>query len=178
MTTDPFSRQFAVGFEHQLLMIAIAFPRKSLPIAWTRVRKTRKYSSATRRLTLLAYAQRLIPVETPLLLLADTEFGAVEVIRQMEAWHWQYVLRQKANYLIQLRGHDWQHSGHFIQKPDQSTWLGSGLFTRNHAHLTNLLAHWEKEEKEPWLLTTNLPSQLDALRSHNAECRSKGSSAA
>ncbi len=30
----------------------------------------------------------------------DSEFGAVEVMKQLEEWGWYYVLRQKSNHLV------------------------------------------------------------------------------
>lgn len=152
-----------VGFGHQLLMVAVAFRRRAIPIAWTWVRKSRGHSSAAKQLSLLAYVRRLIPAKTPVLLVGDSEFGAVEVIRQVETWKWRYVLRQKANHRVKLSESDWQRFGDLIEKPGQSYWLGRGLLTSKHAHPTNLLTHWKKGEKEPWLLATNLPSRREAL---------------
>jgi len=156
-----------IGFGHQLLIVNLAFRRRAIPIAWTWVKARRGHSSAVKQLALLAYVQGLIPPGVPVLLVGDSEFGAMEVIRQVEAWGWNYVLRQKANPLIRLPGGDWQHFGDMIQKPGQSLWLGEGLLTCEHAHPTNLLAHWEKGEKEPWLLATNLPSRRETLWAYN-----------
>jgi len=155
-----------VGFGHQLLIVAAAFRRRAIPIAWTWVRKSKGHSSARKQLALLAYVQQLIPANTPVLLVGDSEFGAVEVIKQLEAWDWKYVLRQKANHLVQLPGKDWQSFGSLIEKAGQSHWLGRGLLTSQHAHPTNLLAHWERGQKEPWLLATNLSSRPDTLRAY------------
>ena len=148
-----------VGFGHQLLMVAVAFRRRTIPIAWTWVRKSRGHSSATKQLAVLAYVRRLIPTNTPILLVGDSEFGSVEVIRQVEDWKWLYVLRQKSNHQVKLGDESgWQRFGNLVEKPGQSYWLGRGLLTFKHAHPTNLLAHWKKGEKQPWLLATNLPS--------------------
>jgi len=155
-----------VGFGHQLLMVSVAFRRRAIPIAWTWVRKSRGHSSAAKQLALLAYVRRLIPAKTPVLLVGDSEFGAVDVIRQVEAWHWRYVLRQKANHKVKLGESDWQRFGDLIEKPGQSNWLGSGLLTFKHAHPSNLLAHWKKGEKEPWLLATNLLTRRETLSAY------------
>jgi hypothetical protein len=152
-----------VGFSHQLLMVAVAFRRRAIPIAWTWVRKSRGHSSAVKQLALLAYVRRLIPAQTPVLLVGDSEFGSVAVIRQLETWKWYYVLRQKANYWVKVGESDWQYFGDLVEQPGQSNWLGRGLLTSKHAHLTNLLAHWKRGEKEPWLLATNLPSRQKTL---------------
>jgi hypothetical protein len=113
-----------VGFGHQLLTVSLAFRRRAIPIAWMWVKTPRGHSSAIKQLALLAYVRRLIPPGTPVLLVGDSEFGAIEVIQQLEAWGWQYVLRQKASHLIRLPGGDWQRFGDVIREPGQSRWLG------------------------------------------------------
>jgi hypothetical protein len=155
-----------VGFGHQLLMVAVGFRRRAIPIAWTWVRKSRGHSSAAKQLALLAYVRRLIPAKTSVLLAGDSEFGAVVVMRQLETWEWRYVLRQKANHCVKLGASEWQRFGDLVEKPGQSNWLGRGLLTSQHAHPTNLLAHWKKGEKEPWLLATNLSSRRDTLAAY------------
>jgi hypothetical protein len=153
-----------VDFGHQLLKVAVAFRRRAIPIAWTWVGKSRGHSSAAKQVALLAYVEGLIPVKTPVLLVGDSEFGAVEVIRQVEAWKWRYVLRQKANHRVKFGDESvWQRFGDLVEKHDQSNWLGPGLLTFKHAHTTHLLAHWKKGEKEPWLLATNLSAQRQGL---------------
>jgi len=117
-------------------------------------------------LALLDYVHRLIPSGIPVRFVGDSEFGAVEVLRQLEAWNWGYVLRQKANNQIQNGGQDWQDFGAVVTQPGQSVWLGQGLLTRQHAHPTNLLAHWEVGEKEAWLLATNLPNRTVTLQTY------------
>ncbi len=154
-----------IGFGHQLLMVAVAFRKRAIPIAWTWVRKKRGHSSALKQQSLLAYVRKLIPAQTPVLLVGDSEFGAVEVLKQLEDWGWVYVLRQKVSHKVKFGGNDWQRFGDLVE-PGQSNWLGRGLMTRKHVHPTNLLAHWKKGEKDPWLLATNLPSRREALAAY------------
>jgi hypothetical protein len=155
-----------IGFGHQLLMISLAYRRRALPLVWTWIRCTKGHSSAYRQLALLAYVQRWIPLQVPVSLVGDSEFGAVEVLRQLEAWQWGYVLRQKANHQIQIAGQGWQNFGAVVTQPGQSRWLGECRLTLKHAHATNLLAHWQVGEKEPWLLATNLPERRVTLRTY------------
>ena len=156
-----------VGFNHQLLMIAIAYRRRALPIAWTWVRCAKGHSSARKQLALLAYVRRLIPEDVPVFLVGDSEFGAVPVIRQLGKWYWVYVLRQKANHQVKLTSSDtWRRLGDLIQNPGQSIWLGSALLTAMHAYPVNLLAHWKKGEELPWLLATNLAAPGDTLQAY------------
>lgn len=156
-----------VGCGHQLLMVAVAFRRRAIPIAWTWVRKSRGHSSAAKQVALLAYVRRLIPAQTPVLLVGDSEFGAVEVIRQLEIWTWNYVLRQKGSHRVKLEDEsDWQPFDNLVEKPGQNNWVGQGVLTFKHAYPTHLLAHWKKGEKEPWLLATNLPEQRNTLAAY------------
>ena len=153
-----------VGFDHQLLMVAIAYRRRALPIAWTWVRCAKGHSSARKQLALLAYVRGLIPEDVPVSLVGDSEFGTVPVICQVEKWHWDYVLRQKGSHQVKLDGSNtWQRLGALIQAPGQDIWLGPALLTAKHAHPVNLLAYWKKGEDLPWLLATNFATQGDAL---------------
>jgi hypothetical protein len=138
-----------VGFGHQLLIICLAFRRRAIPLAWTWVRSSRGHSSACQQLALLDYVHRLIPKGTPVSIVGDSEFGAVDVMRQVKKWRWHYALRQKASHPIRVPGQDWEDFGDVLTKPGQSVWLGRGQLTRDHAYATNLLAHWQVSEEEP-----------------------------
>jgi len=155
-----------VGFENQLLMVGVAYHRRAIPVAWTWVDCARGHSSASVQLALLEHVRRMLPAGTTVLLVGDCEFGAVEVMRQLERWQWMYVLRQKPNNLVQLPGGDWQSFDNLVQKDGQSFWLGQGLLTAKHAYPLNLLAHWKRGEKEPWLLATNLNSRQETLKAY------------
>lgn len=155
-----------VGFGHQLLMVAIAYRRRAIPIAWTWVRCKRGHSSAHKQLALLAYVHDLIPTGCPVVACGDSEFGAVDVLKQLDRWHWGYVLRQKGSHLVKLDGKDWQRFGDLIEKAGQSLWFRQALLTKKHAYKANLLAHWKKGEKEPWLLATNLPTMKAGLAAY------------
>ena len=49
-----------VGGGHRLLMVAVAYRRRSLPIAWTWVKGTRGHSLATTQCALFAYIRTLV----------------------------------------------------------------------------------------------------------------------
>jgi hypothetical protein len=156
-----------IGFGHQLLIVALAYRKRALPIAWTWVRGKKGHSSAIKQLALMSYVRGLVTKGARVLVVGDCEFGAVEVLEQLDHWQWRYVLRQPASHLIDLTLHNhWQRFGDVVDQPGQSTWLGRGFLTREHVYPVNLLAHWKTGEDEPWLLATNLPSQRDTLRAY------------
>jgi hypothetical protein len=155
-----------VGFGHQLLILTIAFRRRAIPLAWTWVEGSKGHSSACKQLALLDYVHRLVPQGVPVVLVGDSEFGAVEVLRQLETWCWHYVLRQKANHQIHVADQGWQNFGDVVSQPGQGVWLGKGWLTRKHAHPTYLLAHWQVGEEEPWLLATDLTECRTTLHTY------------
>jgi hypothetical protein len=156
-----------VSFHHQLLMVSIAYRRRAIPIAWTWVQGKRGHSSSTKQLALLRYVRKLVPQEAKVSVVGDCEFGAVAVMRQLDAWQWQYVLRQKGNTLIDRTLHNhWQRFDSVLQSDGQSKWLGPAFLTKEHVYPTQLLAYWKQGEKEPWLLATNFPTQRETLRAY------------
>lgn len=156
-----------VGFGHQLLMVALAYRKRAIPIAWTWVPYVKGHSPVRQQLALLAYVRQLLPRGIAVLLVGDREFGAVEVVRQLDHWSWDYVFRIKGSTHICLaRETEWKDFNSFIQKPSQSFWLGQGFLTERNIYPVNLLVHWKVGEKEPWCLVTNLPDRPMALQAY------------
>ena len=157
-----------IGFGHQLLMVAVAYRRRAIPLAWTWVRFSRGHSATDKQLALLSYVRSLLPKGVPVFLAGDSEFGSIDALKTLNRWRWKYVLRQKTNHLVKLAEHkDWQAFGTLTTKPGQRLWLGKALLTQKHAYPVNLLTDWAVGEDEPWLLATNLPNLELALATYN-----------
>jgi len=153
-----------VGFGHQLLLVAIAYRRRAIPLAWTWVKGSRGHSTVHKQKALLSYVRTLIPADHKVLLVGDAEFGEVEVQKLLEKWHWRYVLRQKGRYLLRPRGQSFfQRLDSLVQKAGPSIWLEDCQLTFKYTYPVNFLAYWKPGEKDPWLLATNLES-LQATR--------------
>lgn len=156
-----------VGFEHQLLMVAVAFRGRALPLAWCWVKGTRGHSSARTQLALLSYVRGLLPPTARVLVVGDTEFGSVTVMRQLVAWHWFFALRQKGSHLVKVaHARTWRACADWAPHPGAHAWLPQARLTQKWSYHTNLLAYWAPGEKEPWLLATNLPSPRATLQAY------------
>jgi len=156
-----------VSAHHQLLLISIAYRRRALPLAWTWVRRARGHSSAWKQRALLAYVHQLIPPGVAVLLVGDSEFGAVEVQRQLQAWRWRYVLRHKGDIQVRATGRAaWQAFGSLIQHAGQRGWWSHARLTAKFEYPVHLLATWQRGEAEPWLLSTNLATPDETLRAY------------
>lgn len=153
-----------VSFAHQLLMVALAYKRRAIPIAWTWRKGAKGHSSARVQLALLAYVRSLLPKNVRVVIVGDSEFESGDLQARLDEWGWDYVLRQKPNNQVQTsEQRHWQAFGTLLTRAGQSVWVEGGRLTRKHARRVNLLAHWAQGEKEPWLLATNLPTRRAAL---------------
>lgn len=155
-----------VSNNHQLLMVAVAVGKRTIPIAWTWMCTARGHSSRQKQLALLSRVRAMIPKRARVLVIGDSEFGAVDVLKHLDkVWHWQFVLRQKSNNSVRpAYGRTYRRFDTLVTCAGESRfWLHARL-TLKHAFRTNLLAYWAKGEKEPWLLATNLPTAETACK--------------
>ncbi len=156
-----------VGFGHQLLMVALAYRRRAIPIAWTWVKGARGHSSALKQMALLQYVRGLMPDKAQVTLMGDSEFGAVPLLKQLESWQWGYVLRQKGSTRIKLPDQNpWWRLDSLANRDDPLQWLPDVRLTRKHAHKVNVIIYWQAGQEEPWLLATNLASLRQGLRAY------------
>jgi hypothetical protein len=145
-----------IGNHHQLLMVTLGYRRRALPIAWTWIRAKRGHSSGRVQCALLAYVHQLVPPEAEVIVCGDSEFTPLQSL--LESWHWFYALRQKGSHLLcQADSAVWQRCDSLVTKPGERRWLADSQLTKAYQHSCHFLALWQRGEKEPWLLATNLP---------------------
>jgi hypothetical protein len=154
-----------VGFGHQLLMVSLAYRRRAVPIAWSWVKHVRGHSTGKQQIRLLRYVGSLLPKGAPVFVIGDSEFGSILVLRQLEQWHWFYVLRQKGNTgLWRSEQTGWQRMEDLVQQAGQSSWCPQAYLTQQEIHPVSALIHWQIGEKQPWCLATNLPDATLTVR--------------
>jgi hypothetical protein len=159
-----------VAFGFRLVMVSLAYRRRSLPIAWTWTRGSRGHSTTATQVKLLAYVQRLLPGHVQVSLVGDSEFGRSLLIEYLTFWHWNYALRQAGDTLVMLRGTgQWQRIDGLYPRlfrllKGQPIWIGRLLLTKASPYPTHLVLYWQTGEKKPWYLATNLLDARQALR--------------
>lgn len=147
-----------VSFHQQLVVVALAYHHRSLPLSWTWVPRRRGHSSAAQQLAVLTEVWRMVPPTTRVVLVGDVEFGSTRIVHALQAWGWQYVLRKKGNIGVRPHGQAcWAPFGRLVSAPGQSVWQTDWQCIERSAVTTNLLAHWAPGAETPWLLITNLP---------------------
>jgi hypothetical protein len=127
-------------------------------MAWTWIPYVRGHSTGQRQVKLLKYVRNLLPPTAPVFVVGDSEFGSIFVLRQLDVWHWFYVLRQKGNTGLWLNEQTgWKDLASFVQKAGQSAWCPKAYLTQEEMYPVSVLIYWQVGEKEPWCLATNLP---------------------
>lgn len=153
-----------VGFNHQLLMVAIAYKRRSLPLAWTWVGGARGHSTQKKQLDLMKHVHSLIPDDIQVSLAGDSEFGQTLLMEYCDYWGWDYALRQKGNRLVMTFNQFFWRPIHDIAiEPGDMLWLGRVVLTQASSYPTNLVLYWQPGEQQPWYLATNQPSPHGAI---------------
>lgn len=156
-----------VSARRQLVMVAIAYRKRALPLAWTWVPYVKGHSTAEVQLAVLRRVRGLVPDDVQVILTGDSGFGSVALLRGVAAWGWAYVLRQSGKLTFQSASQTaWQRLDSLVAAPGEQAWLPAVRFTRRWSVPTQVLAYWGRGQEAPWLLTTNLPDARSAQRAY------------
>lgn len=154
--------------EHEVLVAAISFGGRSLPIAWTTWKKGHYLRSRNKvESTLCALLKSLLPSSTDLVIVADRGFGRASFLKALSHLGISYVIRFKKDiHLLSEQGERLLPSLRRGQ-----TWdLPSVFFGKNAKCSTRCVLTWGRSNhqaypKEPWFLVTNLsPEVLSAAK--------------
>ncbi|MGP1684937.1 MAG: IS4 family transposase [Giesbergeria sp.] len=156
-----------VGAGHQLVMVALAYKKRALPLAWTWVPYVKGAVRTAVQQALLKRVHDVLPVGARVILVGDAGFASVTFLRTLESWGWQYAVRQKGRELISPPTRtDWPRLDQLVTAAGQQVWLTAARFTALWQHSTNILALWQRGYAKPWLLTTNLPTAQAARQAY------------
>jgi len=145
-----------VAFNFRLLMVSVAYRRRSLPIAWTWWPGARGHSSSAVQVKLLAYVATLLPPQARVTLVGDSEFGHCLVLENVRFWGWTYALRQAGDNLVMVKGSkQWQRIDQLPLIKGQPVWLGHVVLSKASPYPTHLVLFWQPGEARPWFLATN-----------------------
>jgi len=155
------STRIAFGF--RLIMVSVAYRRRSLPLAWVWERGIKGHSTSRLQVALLKAVQNLLPTTVGVSLAGDCEFGHCPLIAYLRQTNWDYALRQVGSQLVWWQGNGrWQRVDSLLACPG-CRWLGWVVLTHSNEQLTHLVAYWRKGESQAWWLATNLSSARAAL---------------
>jgi hypothetical protein len=152
----------AAGYHCQMLMAAIGYQHRALPLAWL-VRKGQKGRfPATDHLEVTKHAAQFVPEDTDVVLLGDGEFGNVPLARDATLRNWYFVFRVACDDTIWVDGEQATLSEFRVQ-PDEVLWLEGILWTGEQFGPVNVVVTWNEDEQTPMYLVTNFDLHQEAL---------------
>ena len=107
----------------------------------------------------------LLPAGVRVSLVGDCEFGHMPLLLTLQAWHWDYVLRQGGHQLVAVENEpDWLRLNALLERRGEWRFVGDAFLTASAQIPTHLLLAWERHLPTPWLLVTNLTNPRLILR--------------
>jgi hypothetical protein len=153
-----------VGFGQQLMMVALCYRRRTLPLVWTWLPHKKGHSQTSTQIALLREVKAGLDDAVQVVLLGDCEFGRTLLLEELDRWQWQYVLRQSGHNLVWLKGEqDWRALDSLAVRGGNVGWYPNTVLTRDSAYPAHLVILWKSNFKEPWLLATNIACPALAL---------------
>lgn len=147
-----------VGFNHQLMVVAIAYRKRALPLAWSVHPGAKGSVAVTEQIALLSQVQSLLPPESDVWILGDSGFQFVPLLRWLQARGWHFVIRQSGNNMVSWSGQQWVRLTDLGLVEGESKMIGWVQLTRKNKYgWVWLILHWKQGEDEPWYLVSDRP---------------------
>lgn len=154
-----------VGFRQRVMIVGLAYRRRTLPLAWRVYRGQKGHTQAREQIALLQEVAPLLPSGSPIYLLGDAGFGSVRLLRWLARRHWIFVIRQRGSTKVRWAGGGWIKINQLPLLEGQTRSVGWVRLTEKHAAgWFWLLLHWEAGEEEPWYLVSNRAGKRALLR--------------
>lgn len=154
-----------VGFNHRLLMISIAYKKRTLPLVWS-VHKGRKgHVGVGAQLQLFKYVYTLLPRGSKVWVMGDAGFESVHLLCWLRRQGWAFVIRQNGRTTVRWKDKDWVKLNQLAIQEGQTRTIGWVRLTQKHdVGWFFLVLYWEKGEKEPWFLVSNRAGTRQLIR--------------
>lgn len=146
------------------LVVGLAYNGQVIPLAWQVIKGKKGHSDPALQYELLQAAAAYLPPGR-IVLVADSEFCAVELLRKLVAAGWSFMVRVRGNVTVapaQGEAFLLAHCG--LQVGQTQHWPAATWTAAHHFGPLLVIATWKKGEDEPLYLITNTGQCELALR--------------
>lgn len=149
------------------LVVGVAYAGQVLPLGWRVIKGSKGHTDPQLQNELLAEIRAYLP-PSQVVLLADSEFSAVEMLAPVQSWGWFFIVRVRGNVSVQLEdGSSFILNQAGLQSGQTKFWHRI-LWTAKHSFgPLMLVATWQKGEKEPLYVITNTNDMNAALLAYS-----------
>lgn len=154
-----------VGFNHRLLMIGLAYRKRTLPLAWSVHQGRKGHVTTAAQIALFEQIRFLIPASAEVWVLGDTAFQHVPLLRWIRRRGWHFVIRQQGRIKVYHTPHGWHKINTFSLAEGQTRVIGWVRVTEKYdAGWYWLVLHWAEGEDEPWYLLADRAGERSLIR--------------
>ena len=156
--------------DKNLFMVGVIIGKRALPIFWDFLNK-RGASNCDEQKAILRPVLKLLK-DYELVILGDREFHSVILAKWLRQKKVYFVLRQKKDTNIKIKGQDYQSLSSLKESPGQrGFWTRIKVTKKWEYSKVYIGIYWQRKyrgmgEAEPWYLLTNLPSLESAIKSY------------
>lgn len=145
-----------VGFNHRLLVIGLAYRQRTLPLVWSVHTGSRGHTTTAEQLALFKQVAAWLSPGADVLVLGDTEFQQVPLLRWFCRQGWHFVMRQQGRIKVYRANQGWQKLNALELSPGETRSIGWVRLTEKYAMgWFWLVLHWDADEDEPWYLISD-----------------------
>ncbi len=151
--------------KRRLLVAALAYRRRALPIWWRAERQTGA-TGAELQASFLEELAELVPPEAEAVLIGDGEFHSVDLLEKARQEGWAYCVRLHADTYVRTDGEQaWRECRALDPAEGERRYVEDVRIAKSRDFgFVNLVYHWAEGEEEPWRLVTNLSPSFSVVR--------------
>jgi hypothetical protein len=149
----------------RLLVGALAYRRRALPIWWQVGRETGA-TGPEQPTDFLEELAELVPSEAEVVLIGDGEFHSVDLLQAAKQEGWNYCIRLHADtYLRRSEEQAWQECRALDPEEGERRYVRDVQIAKTRGFgPVNLVYRWAEGEEDPWRLVTNLSPGFNVER--------------
>ncbi len=145
-----------IGSNFTVLSLNVLYQGCGIPVAWKIVKGTEKGSWKPHWLNLFQLLKDVVPPDWQIIVSADRGLYADWIFEAICSLNWHPFLRINHQGTYQIKGEEeWQSLGSVVTKTGMS-WSGKITCFKSNPRPCTLLARWDKDYKDPWLIVTDL----------------------
>ena len=139
----------------QILMVALAYRRRALPLLWY-LRRGQGATDAQTQCQLMQAIEPLLPEGKRPMIVADGEFHAVDLLAHLDEVGWGFRFRLPSSTCVHLPDGTIKALSEVEIAPGERRYLQDVYLTTLHAYgPISLAIYWKQGEDTPWFIVTD-----------------------
>lgn len=151
-----------LGDRFHVLCVSVVVQGTAIPVAWKVLRAGQKDPWNPHWKTLLSHLRPAVPDGWRVIVLSDRGLESPWLFRAIAALGWHPIMRIKKGGMFRPTGWGKFHPLERLAGRTNTTLSLEGLAYKGEKLRCTLLARWDEDYPEPWLLLTDLPPEAGA----------------